>query len=383
MRRACAADPARSRGRASGAPEHAFRSAFQRDRDRIIHSSAFRRLQAKTQVFVAFEGDHYRTRLTHTLEVAQITRTVARALRLEEDLAEAIALAHDLGHPPFGHAGEQALDEELAPWGGFDHNLQSFRIVTVLERRYAGFDGLDLTAETLEGIVKHNGPLRGDVPAPIRTHPLADALELERPCHLEGQLAALCDDLAYCSHDIDDGVRAGFIQPRELLDLPLVGPLAQAVRREWGELARPRFAHETVRRTIDRLVADLIAESERRLARWKPESLDDVRRIDEPLIAFSPATREALDGLRAFLHERVYRHYRVCRASHRAHRLVRELFRTLHAHPECLPDDWRRMAERPGSAGTAAVVRDYIAGMTDRYAAREHERICSTRWDRP
>ncbi len=384
MRRACASDPARSRGRASGAPEHAFRSAFQRDRDRIVHSGAFRRLQYKTQVFVAFEGDHYRTRLTHTLEVAQIARTAARVLGLDEDLAEAVALAHDLGHPPFGHAGERALDEALGDFGGFDHNLQTFRLVTRLERRYAAFDGLDLTAETLEGIVKHHGPLTPEgVPAPVREHPLFERMDPFARCHAEGQLAALCDDLAYCSHDIDDGVRAGFLRPEELLEVPVVGRAARAVRDAYGTLSRERFAHETVRRTIDFLVGDLVAETERRLARWRPADADAVRRLDEPVVAFSPATARDLEALRRFLHERVYRHYRVCRAAHRARRIVRELFGTLHAHPECLPDDWRRRAGAAGSQETAAVVRDYIAGMTDRYAAREHERICSTRWDRP
>jgi len=381
VRRPFAVDAGGRVARAAPEPEHPFRSPFQRDRDRILHSTAFRRLQYKTQVFVHFEGDHYRTRLTHTLEVAQIARTLARALGVDEDLAEAVALAHDLGHPPFGHAGERALDEAARAFGGFDHNLQTFRIVTELECRYAGFPGLNLTAATLEGIVKHNGPITSDVPAPVRDHPLFGELRVELQAPLEAQIAALCDDLAYCSHDLDDGLRAGLLVPRELFDVSLAGEAAREVWATYGELPRERFAHETVRRVIDRLVRDLFAETERRIARWKPDSADAVRALPEPLAAFPAPTARALGELRAFLHERVYRHYKVLRATHRARRVVRELFETLLAAPECLPDGWRGRAGEPGSARTAAVVRDYIAGMTDRYAAREHRQLCRTGWD--
>lgn len=367
--------PERSAGRAVAIPESPIRSCFQRDRDRIVHSTAFRRLEYKTQVFVNFEGDHFRTRLTHSLEVAQIGRTVARALGLDEDLTEAIALAHDLGHPPFGHAGEEALDRALAEFGGFDHNLQTFRILTRLERRYGDHEGLNLTAETLEGVIKHNGPLRDEIPEAIARHPLADRFHLQLQAPLEAQVAAICDDLAYCSHDVDDGLRARFFALEELLELPLVRPIVEEVLSRYGRRAPECLAHETVRRLIDRLVADLLAATRERIRLAAVRDLDDVRAAPAPLVAFSPEVAHGVQELRAFLHRRVYRHYKVNRTARKAARLVSELFAAFLAAPDCLPDGWRERAGGPGEAHTAGVVRDYIAGMTDRYALCEHERM--------
>ena len=366
--------PEKSAGRAHGEPESGLRTPHQRDRDRIVHATSFRRLEYKTQVFVNFEGDHFRTRLTHSLEVAQITRTICRALALNEDLGEAIALAHDLGHPPFGHAGEAALDEALGDFGGFDHNIQTFRVLTELERRYAAFDGLNLTAETLEGVVKHNGPLRNGVPTVIARHPLAEhfALSMEPP--LEAQIAAVSDDIAYCSHDVDDGLRAGFFAIEELLEIPLAAPAAREVLEVCGRCEPERFAHETVRRLIDRLVTDLLAETRRRLERTAPRDPAEVRAAGK-LVAFSDGVAQELAALRAFLHERVYRHYKVNRMALKAQRLVRQLFDVFLEAPQCLPDRWRRQAGEPGSRRTAETVRDYIAGMTDRYALDEHDRL--------
>ncbi len=367
--------PQHSLGRLIREPEDELRNPHQRDRDRILHSTAFRRLMYKTQVFVNFEGDHFRTRLTHSLEVAQITRTVCRALGLNEDLGEAIALAHDLGHPPFGHAGEEALAEVLKPYGGFDHNLQTFRILTALECRYAAFDGLNLTAETLEGVVKHNGPLDEPWPEPIAAHPLASRMNLGQQAHLEAQVAAVCDDIAYSGHDVDDGIRAGFIAPAELRELALAGPLVREVERRFGALPRERFAHELVRRLIDVLVRDLLAESRRRLARVAPRSPEEARAAGGPLVAFSEDVGERLGELRSFLRERVYCHYKVARMTRKAQRVVRELFQALMESPECLPESWRRRAGGGGVRALAQAVGDYIAGMTDRYALNEHESL--------
>lgn len=367
--------PEASLGRAAAEPESVLRSPYQRDRDRIVHSTPFRRLEYKTQVFVNFEGDHYRTRLTHSLEVAQIARTLARALGVNEDLAEAIALAHDLGHSPFGHAGEAELDTALQDFGGFDHNLQTFRIVTRLERRYAGFDGLNLTFETLEGLVKHNGPVTGTLPRPIAEHPLAQHLRLDRQPPLEAQIAAIADDVAYCNHDLDDGLRAGCFALDELAGVPLAAAALAATDREHPGLECARRRHETIRRLIDLMVRELVAEAKRRLAALQPASPDAVRAAKEPVIALPPATAEGLLVLREFLHRRVYRHYKVHRMSLKARRVVRELVALFMAHPDCLPDGWRERAGPPGSRATAETVRDYIAGMTDRYALDEHDRL--------
>jgi dGTPase len=375
--------PEESRGRLHPEPEHMTRSPFQRDRDRIIHSTAFRRLTHKTQVFVYHEGDHYRTRLTHSLEVAQIARTIGRALGLDEDLAETLALGHDLGHTPFGHAGEEALNAEMARFGGFSHNDQTLRILTRLERRYAEFDGLNLTWEALEGTVKHNGPLRGpgiDRPIPPtiaeydRRHPLA----LDTFPGLEAQVAALADDIAYNNHDIDDGLRAGLFAVADLAEVPLVGPIFREVAARYPGIEEPRLIHEAIRRVIDRMVGDLIAETRRRLAASGVKSAEAVRAQREPVAAFSAAMRNNDRALKAFLFERMYRHYRVNRMSSKARRVVHDLFGLYLAEPECLPGEWRAAAAGPDDPQTARIAADYLAGMTDRFALDEHHRLFDT-----
>ncbi|MBW8270276.1 deoxyguanosinetriphosphate triphosphohydrolase [Caldovatus aquaticus] len=367
--------PETSRGRLHPEPGDGSRSPFQRDRDRIIHSAAFRRLQYKTQVFVFHEGDHFRTRLTHSLEVAQIARSLARALALDEDLAEALALAHDLGHPPFGHAGEEALNAAMKPYGGFDHNAQSLRVVTALETRYAGFDGLNLTWETLEGLAKHNGPLRR--PAPYiaeydRRHPL----DLATHASAEAQVAALADDIAYNNHDLDDGLRARLFTLEEAAGLPLVGEALEEARAEAPPGTPPeRLASETIRRVINRMVLDVVAESRRRLAALAPRDVDAVRAAGMPVVAFSDAMVARNQAVREFLFHRMYRHWRVNRTMAKSKRVVQVLFSLLHGGPQMLPPEWRRRAGEPGSPQAARVVCDYIAGMTDRYALEEHRRM--------
>jgi dGTPase len=373
-----ASDPEKSRGRLYAEPESDMRSPYQRDRDRIIHSTAFRRLKHKTQVFVYHEGDHYRTRLTHSLEVAQIARTVARALGLDEDLAEAVGLAHDLGHTPFGHAGEEALNAEMTPWGGFSHNDQTLRILTRLERHYAEFDGLNLTWETLEGTVKHNGPLVGRaVPPSIAEYDLRHPLNLDTQPGPEAQVAALADDIAYSNHDIDDGLRAGLFTAADLAEIPLVGPVFAEVRRRYSGIDEARLIHEAIRRVIDRMVRDLVAETGRRLAASGARSVDDLRRLPEAIAAFSPEMHEHDQALKRFLFARMYRHYRVNRMSSKARRVVRELFQLFLAEPECLPAEWRAPAEA-GPADQARIIADYLAGMTDRFALDEHRRLFDT-----
>ena len=375
-----ASKPEESRGRLFPEPESATRTCFQRDRDRIIHTAAFRRLEYKTQVFVNHEGDNFRTRLTHTLEVAQITRTVCRRLGLDEDLGEALALAHDLGHPPFGHAGEDALKEMMEPFGGFDHNAQSLRVVTRLEARYAEFDGLNLTWETLEGVVKHNGPLAGrdrndPVPRAIAEYVVDHDLELDTFAGLEAQVASLSDDVAYNNHDIDDGLRARLFTIDDLKDVPLVGPVFAAVRTAYPELDWSRRVHEAVRRLIGAMVADLLEETRRRIDEAKPRSAGQVRRLGAPLAAFSEEMRANDTALKAFLFENMYRHYKLNRMTSKGRRVVRDLFRLLVKEPECLPTEWRRQADGPDGERTAIIVADYIAGMTDRYALDEHRRL--------
>jgi len=374
--------PEESRGRLHEEPESVSRTVFQRDRDRIIHSTAFRRLQYKTQVFVYHEGDHYRTRLTHSLEVAQIARTISRALGLNEDLAEALALAHDLGHTPFGHAGEEALAAAMAPFGGFEHNDQTLRILTRLERHYADFDGLNLTWETLEGTVKHNGPLTGRgarrgtaLPSTIAEYDRRHDLELATWPSAEAQVAALSDDIAYNNHDVDDGLRAGLFTIHDLDDVALVGPVFREVRERYVGLGDPRVIHEAIRRLIDRMVSDLIGETQQRLADARVKSVADIRGLGAPLVAFSQSMRAHDEALKAFLFERMYRHYRVNRMTSKARRIVHELFALLLNEPQCLPTEWRLLAGEPKSAETARVVADYIAGMTDRYALDEHFRL--------
>jgi dGTPase len=369
-----AVSPANARGRLHPEPEAQTRSPWQRDRDRIIHSSAFRKLQYKTQVFVNHEGDFYRTRLTHSIEVAQVARSAARALGLDEDLTEALALAHDLGHPPFGHAGEEALNGAMKPFGGFDHNAQSLRVVTLLESRYAGWDGLNLTWETLEGLVKHNGPLRNP-PAYIADYNDKYKLELNTHPSAEAQVAAIADDVAYHSHDLDDGLRARLFSVDDLKHLPIVGEALAAARMSSLDVPPPRLRHETIRRVIDAMVSDLIADTTKRLAKLDPASPDAIRKHRHRVVGFSPAMAEANQAIKDFLFARMYRHWRVNRMSAKARRLTEEVYRLLLADPSLLPDDWRARAGESGTQRCATIVGDYVAGMTDRYAMDEHRRL--------
>lgn len=374
-----------SRGRKVVEPESATRSPFQRDRDRIIHCGAFRKLKYKTQVFVYHEGDYYRTRLTHSLEVAQIARSVSRVLGLNEDLAEAVALAHDLGHPPFGHAGEEGLDLVMAPHGGFSHNDQTLRVLTLLERRYAEFNGLNLTWESLEGVVKHNGPLippalGQTLPTTIRDYQFQFNLDYHTWPSLEAQVAAMADDIAYNNHDLDDGLRAGLFSVEEIATLPLVGPIVSEVRKRYPGLERGRLVAETIRRLIDLMVTDLINETQRRLAKLHPQSVADIRMAGHALAGFSDEVREQEKPLRDFLFQRMYRHFRVNRESSKARRIVRDLFALFMGEPNCLPTEWQAglapaQSGREDPTARARVVVDYIAGMTDRYAIIEHRRL--------
>ncbi len=380
-----ASHPDESRGRLHPQEVSATRTAFQRDRDRVIHSTAFRRLQYKTQVFVYHEGDHYRTRLTHSIEVAQIARSVARALDLDEDLAEAIALAHDLGHTPFGHGGEAALDAAMAPFGGFDHNEQTFRILTDLERRYAAFDGLNLTWETLEGTVKHNGPLidgagaaASNVPESVAAFSERWDLELSSYAGPEAQVAALADDIAYNNHDIDDGLRAGLFEVADLDAVPLVGAMFAEVRRSYPEIDEARLIKEAVRRLIDRMVNDLLAETRGRLAEAGPKSAEDIRALGVPAVAFSEEMGKNGRALKDFLFERMYRHDKVNRKTDQVQEVVRTLFAHYLANPEALPAGWHvgaSDAANPDGRRTARLVADYIAGMTDRFALNECRKL--------
>jgi dGTPase len=369
-----------SRGRLHVESECTTRSPFQRDRDRILHATAFRRLTHKTQVFVFHEGDHYRTRLTHSLEVAQIARTVARQLRLDEDLAEAIALAHDLGHPPFGHAGERALDRVMQAFGGFDHNAQSLRVVTVLERKYAGFDGLNLTWETLEGLAKHNGPEAEDSTSAVakisRRFESWHSLELATYPSAEAQVAALSDDIAYVSHDIDDGLRAGLIALSDLEAQPLVGPaVAEARQGRAVDDDEGRRVHEITRRMITVMIADLVGETRRRLGALEPRSPDDIRASGSPTAAFSDAIASDIARLKGFLLQRVYRHERVMRVMQDAEGIVGDLFARFLDEPAAMPPTWRAAARDLRERRLARLIADFVAGMTDRYALGEHRRL--------
>jgi dGTPase len=382
-----AADPAFSRGRLYPEDPSPRRNDFRRDCDRLIHSTAFRRLKHKTQVFVSHEGDHYRTRLTHTLEVAQIARALARGLGLDEDLAEALALAHDLGHPPFGHAGERALDRCMADHGGFDHNAQALRIVTELERRYATFDGLNLTWETLEGIAKHNGPLvdRGGnpvgryqgraLPEAFSEYAALHDLELWTYAGAEAQAAAIADDIAYDAHDLDDALRAGLFPVEDLADVPLVGESLTELQAKYPKLERGRLVNELSRRLIGKMVSDVIAETDRRVSAITPWTAGDIRAAGKPVVAFSPAVAEADRAIKAFLTPRMYRHARVAHVMTEAERVVRELFAHYMREPDALPPEWGRGFATLAPAEQARRVGDFIAGMTDRFALAEHARF--------
>ena len=387
-----ACQPEDSRGRLHKEVTSTFRSPFQRDRDRIIHSSAFRRLKHKTQVFVEHEGDYYRTRLTHTIEVAQVARTIAGALGLNVELAEAVALAHDLGHPPFGHTGEDALAELMAPYGGFDHNAQALRIVTRLERHYADFDGLNLTWETLEGIAKHNGPVLG--PNASGSHAAVDAdhmpyalaevnagydLELETFASAEAQVAAVADDVAYNHHDLHDGLRAGLFTEADLMELPVTGPCFAEVDALYPGLDATRRRHEALRRVFGVMVEDVIAVAQNRLTAAKPQSAQDIRQMDGPIIRFSKPLFQNLKAIKSFLFVRMYRAPTVIVERQRVTAVVNDLFPLFLDDPALLPDDWRAdVAEVRNKTELARVVLDYVAGMTDRFALQEHDRLFQT-----
>ena len=374
-----AASAAPSRGREYHEPECPTRSPFQRDRDRIIHSTPFRRLLHKTQVFVYHEGDHYRTRLTHSLEVAQIARTIARQLRLDEDLAEALALAHDLGHSPFGHAGERALARLMADYGGFDHNAQSLKVVMRLERKYLGFDGLNLTWETLEGLAKHNGPINdshGSAVAKVgRLLEHWRSLHLEQHASAEAQVAALADDIAYVSHDTDDGLRAGLLEMSDLERAPFAGSIAQRVFQDGGPSDTSRGIYELTRAMITIMISDCVAETRQRLRELAPEGPDDIREAGRPVVAFSDQVAGDIGDLKAFLFYRVYRHERVLRIMGDAERVVEELFLRYLSEPALLPEAWQAYLDELDGRRLARFVADFVAGMTDRLAIAEHRRL--------
>ena len=376
-----ACQPADSRGRLHDEKLSTFRSPWQRDRDRIIHSSGFRRLKHKTQVFVeqdgdAYRGDYFRTRLTHTIEVAQVARTIAGALNLNTDLAETVALAHDLGHPPFGHTGEDALAELMAPYGGFDHNAQALRIVTKLERHYADFDGLNLTWESLEGIAKHNGPITGDLP-----YALADVndqwdLELHTNASAEAQVAAVADDIAYNHHDLHDGLRAELFTEADLAELPIIGPAFAEVDRLYPDLDPSRRRYEALRRVFGVMVEDVIAVAENRLAGLQPQSVDDIRNMDGPIIRFSKPVYQNIKAIKSFLFQRMYRAPSVIIERHNVTKMLEDLFPLFLENPAMLPDQWGTMARQMNDrTQRARLVLDYVSGMTDRYAIAEHQRL--------
>ncbi|MBL4839190.1 MAG: deoxyguanosinetriphosphate triphosphohydrolase [Kordiimonadaceae bacterium] len=380
-----ACKPSESRGRTFVEPETPSRSCFQRDRDRVIHSSSFRRLKHKTQVFVYHEGDHYRTRLTHSLEVSQITRSMCRSLHLNEDLGEALALAHDLGHPPFGHVGETVLNECMKEHEGFDHNAQTLRLLTRLESHYASFDGLNLTWETLEGLAKHNGPLVDkpidyknppqSLPFGIRDYLPENDLKLHTFASAEAQIAAVADDIAYSTHDLDDGLRANLFKFEELKEIPVVAQIIDEVILTYPKAPKNILIHELVRRMINRMVGDLMVETKRRLKALDPQTTDDIRNADQPVVAFGRNMTVAVAELKAFLFERMYRHYLVNRMASKAKRVVTDLFNLYMSEPECLPTEWSQRAGAPMSEETSRVVADFIAGMTDRFAFREHAKL--------
>jgi dGTPase len=379
-----AADPWTTRGRLHPEGSSPTRSDFQRDRDRIVHTTAFRRLKHKTQVFIAQDGDHYRTRLTHTIEVAQIARALARALKLDEDLAEGVALVHDFGHTPFGHTGEDALHDVLLPYGGFDHNAQSLRIVTKLERRYADFDGINLTWESLEGLVKHNGPLltkdgagkRGPVPQPILDYCEIHDLELDTFASLEAQTAAIADDIAYNTHDIDDGLRSGYLTFDMLEEIPFLAGLMTEVRERYPTLEPSRFTHEIMRRQITRMVEDVISVAQENLGEVKPESADDVRQANRVIASFSPAMAETDRQIKAMLFKRIYRHPEIMRIRAGAAQIVTDLFTAYMASPtEMQSHYWVDHIAGLATAPKARHVGDYLAGMTDTYAISAHRRL--------
>lgn len=388
---AYACRPEMSRGRLISEPESQYRTPFQRDRDRIIHTSAFRRLKYKTQVFVYHEGDHYRTRLSHTIEVAQIARTLARALMVNEDLAEAVALSHDLGHTPFAHMGEDTLKQCMEGLGGFYHNDQSLRILTTLEKKYPGWEGLNLTWETLEGVAKHNGPVlkKGDPvnrdTLPIALYELSQKvdLELDRYASIEAQAAAIADDIAYNNHDVEDGLRAGFFRLEELAQLELFRDTIARIRKEYPEISEHILVAELVREMIGAMVADVLETSFANIKRLNPQSPKDVSLAGMQMIAFSSDMERKVTELRKFLFDRMYRHYTIERIRVKVGRILPELFHAFLDEYRLLPGHWqtRILAAGDGRAERARVICDYVAGMTDRFAIREHERLFDLYWD--
>ncbi|MFC6638404.1 deoxyguanosinetriphosphate triphosphohydrolase [Sulfitobacter sp. JBTF-M27] len=377
MRAPFASDPVTARGRRVREEESTFRSCHQRDRDRIIHASAFRRLKHKTQVFVEHEGDYYRTRLTHSIEVAQVARTIAGALGLNGELTEAVALAHDLGHTPFGHTGEDALHALMAPYGGFDHNAQAIKIVTSLERHYAEFDGLNLTWDTLEGIAKHNGPVVGDLPYALAEYNALHDLELHTHASAEAQVAALSDDIAYNNHDLHDGLRAGLFSEDEIADLPLVAPAYAEVDRLYPDTDSYRRRHEALRRVFGMMVSDVIETSRGLLDNCGAASAADIRHLGRPVIRFSDQMWQDIRAIRAFLFKRMYRAPSVMEKRAEVTKIVEDLFPLFLENPDMLPRHWARQIEQAAQDRTtlARMVCDYIAGMTDRYAYSEHARL--------
>ncbi len=368
--------PEQTRGRRHAETMSTFRSEFQRDRDRIIHSSAFRRLKHKTQVFVEHEGDYYRTRLTHTIEVAQVARTLAGVLGLNTDLAEAVALAHDLGHTPFGHTGEDALGDLMAPFGGFDHNAQALRIVNRLERHYADFDGLNLTWETLEGIAKHNGPVSAPFPYALEQANLEWDLELHTHASAEAQVAAIADDIAYSHHDLHDGLRSGLFDESDLMDLPVTGPAFAEVDRLYPGLDRMRRRHEALRRVFGRMVEDVIAVARNRLDAAQPKSAHDIRAMGTTIIRFSKPLFQDLKSVRSFLFARMYRAPSVMVERARVTAVLTDLFPLFMQMPSLLPAEWQTdVRAAKDETELARIVADYVSGMTDRFAILEHSRL--------
>lgn len=376
-----ASDPRRARGQRFGESPSAHRSCFQRDRDRIIHCSAFRRLKHKTQVFVEHEGDFYRTRLTHTIEVAQVARTIAGALGLNGELTEAVALAHDLGHTPFGHTGEDALALLMEPYGGFDHNAQAIKIVTSLERHYAEFNGLNLTWESLEGIAKHNGPVVGDLPFALAEYDAVHDLELSTHASAEAQVAALSDDIAYNNHDLHDGLRAGLFSEEDMATLPIVDAAYAEVDALYPNIDRYRRRHEALRRVFGIMVGDVIEWSRRNLEDSGAMSVEEVRALGRPVIRFTDALWSDLQQIRAFLFERMYRAPIVMDKRAEVTQVVNALFPVFQEDPALLPVRWQDDVEaaRGDEVATARLVSDYISGMTDRFALQEHARLVGGR----
>lgn len=371
-----ACQPGESRGRLYPERYSSFRTPYQRDRDRIIHSSAFRRLKHKTQVFVEHEGDYYRTRLTHTIEVAQVARTIAGVLGLNTDLAEAVALAHDLGHTPFGHTGEDAMERLMKPYGGFDHNAQALRIVTSLERHYADFDGLNLTWETLEGIAKHNGPVQAPYPYALEEVNAAFDLELSTHASAEAQVAAVADDVAYNHHDLHDGLRSGLFTEADLMELPVTGPAFAEVDRLYPGLEKMRRRHEALRRVFGVMVEDVITIAQQRLDAAQPKSVAEIRAMGTTIIRFSKPLYQELKAIKGFLFERMYRAPSVMAERAKVTRIVEELFPLFLKEPGLLPEEWRgSVARATDETALARVVCDYVAGMTDRFAIQEHARL--------